>query len=138
MLLAQLGYDVIIASDPESALAILEKETVNLAVLDYSFPGQMNGEDLARTIRASRPHLPLIMLSGYPDLPPSASESVDILILKGAGGPGELLNSIARLLPRGNGAIVRTSVHDQSRELLEKSEQLVKYSKELQGHEKAS
>jgi CheY-like chemotaxis protein len=98
-LLATVGYDVLIASDPPGALAITDKVDVDLVVLDYSFPGQMSGEELAHKLRATNPKLPLIMLSGMPELPESAAESVDVLIMKGAGRPTELLQAIARLLP---------------------------------------
>ncbi len=98
-LLTAIGYDVLIASDPPSALAITETVDVDLVVLDYSFPGYVSGDELARELRAKKPGLPLIMLSGYPDLPDSAVASVDALIIKGVGGPVDLLKTIARLLP---------------------------------------
>jgi CheY-like chemotaxis protein len=126
-LLKQVGYDVLIASDPPTALAITDKVNVDLVVLDYSFPGHISGEELAQRLRATKPNLPLIMLSGYPDLPESAGQSVDVLILKGAGGPSDLLDAIARLLPDGN-----TERHptlrgkERSQELLQESEELMR------------
>jgi CheY-like chemotaxis protein len=50
-MLSQMGYEVLIASDPPCALAIMDKVEVDLVILDYSFPGQMNGEQLAGVIR---------------------------------------------------------------------------------------
>lgn len=100
MLLTQVGYEALIASDPGSALAIVDKVEVDLVVLDYSFPGQINGEQLAHLLRIKRPKLPLIMLSGYPDLPSSVRSSVDGLIVKGASGPSDLLKKIRELLSR--------------------------------------
>ena len=97
-LLTNAGYDVLIASDPPSALAIAGKVEVNLVILDYSFPGQMSGEELAHKLRAANPELPLIMLSGVPNLPESAAASVNVSIVKGAGRPTDLLEAIARLL----------------------------------------
>jgi len=97
-LLSTVGYEVLIASDPESALAITEQEHVDLVVLDYSFPGHPSGGELARELRAKHPALPLIMLSGYPDLPASARDSVDCLIVKGLAKPSDLLQAIKRLL----------------------------------------
>ncbi len=97
-MLTIIGYDVLIASDPPSALAITDKVEVNLVILDYNFPGQMSGEELAHKLRAANPKLPLIMLSGVPDLPESAAASVDVSIMKGAGRPTDLLGAIARLL----------------------------------------
>jgi CheY-like chemotaxis protein len=99
-LLRTVGYDVLIASDPPTALAVTDKVVVDLVILDYNFPGQMSGEELANKLRAAHPRLPLIMLSGVPELPASAAGSVDVLLMKGAGRPTDLLQAIARLLPR--------------------------------------
>ena len=121
-LLMQMGYAVLIASDPPSALDILAKVAVDLVVLDYSFPGQMSGEELARVIRAKSPELPLIMLSGYPDLPETAKDSVDVLILKGAGPPTELVNAIASLLGE---APPHPPTTFENQELLQRSKDLL-------------
>jgi CheY-like chemotaxis protein len=104
-LLTLAGYDVLIASDPPSALDITGKVEVDLVILDYNFPGQMSGEELAHKLRAANPALPLIMLSGVPDLPDSAAASVDVLMMKGAGRPTELLETIERLLQRKSAAL---------------------------------
>ena len=96
-LLTTVG-DVLIASDPPSALAITHKVEVNLVILDYNFPGQMSGEELAHELRAANPELPLIMLSGVPNLPESATASVDVSMMKGAGRPSDLLQAVASLL----------------------------------------
>lgn len=93
-----VGYDVLIASDPPSALAITGKVKIDLVILDYNFPGHMTGEELARKLRADNPKLPLIMLSGVPELPESAAAMVDVLLMKGAGRPTDLLQAIERLL----------------------------------------
>ena len=55
-LLTTVGYDVLIASDPPSALAITDKVEVDLVILDYNFPGHMCGEELARKLRAANPN----------------------------------------------------------------------------------
>ena len=44
------------------------------------------------------------MLSGVPDLPESAAASVDVLLMKGAGRPTDLLQAIAKLVQRAHGA----------------------------------
>ncbi len=103
-LLTAAGYEVLIASDPPSALAIAGKVEVDLVILDFNFPGQMSGEELAHKLRAANANLPLIMLSGVPDLPESAAASVDVLLMKGAGRPTDLLQAIAKLVQRAHGA----------------------------------
>jgi CheY-like chemotaxis protein len=96
--LTQAGYEVLIASDPASALAIFDEVQVDVVVLDYSFPGHISGEELAHQLRARKATLPLIMLTGAPDLPESAAASVDMLMLKGGGRPTDLLEAIATLM----------------------------------------
>ncbi|MFZ0708147.1 MAG: response regulator [Candidatus Korobacteraceae bacterium] len=131
-MLTQMGYDVLIASDPPSALSIFDKVDVDLVLLDYSFPGQISGDELAHQLRARKPELPLIMLSGFPDLPDNVAQSVDVVLLKGSSQPADLMNAIARLL-RGSpyqspaGATLETPL------LLERNQQLRNRSKELRG-----
>ncbi len=75
-MLSDLGYDVIEAASGEEAVALVEGGVVpEILVTDHLMPG-MSGEDLARTLRASRPDLPVLIVSGYaeaeglaPDLP---------------------------------------------------------------------
>jgi|SRR6516165_1683684 len=131
-MLTKLGYDVLLASDPDSALAIMDKVDVDLVVLDYSFPGDMSGEDLAHQLRERNPELPLIMLSGYPDLPASARQSVDALIIKGAGGPSDLLNAISAHLPRGRQAESVPPVDARNQQLIRHPEELVAPARKLQ------
>lgn len=64
--LEELGYRTTFAPDAETALAALENGADGFDVVfsDVVMPG-MNGIDLARTIRARYPHLPVILTSGY-------------------------------------------------------------------------
>jgi hypothetical protein len=70
------------------------------------------------------------MLSGYPDLPESARQSVDALVLKAAGGPADLLKTITGLL-RHTSAFVRSELYEQSRALVQRSEEILQHSKQL-------
>jgi PAS domain S-box-containing protein len=75
-MLADLGYRVIEASSGEEALHLLDAgEHVDLIVTDHLMPG-INGTDLARIVRTSRPGTAILLVSGYaehegldPDLP---------------------------------------------------------------------
>jgi CheY-like chemotaxis protein len=137
-LLTALGYDVLIASDPESALAIADKVNVDLVVLDYSFPGHISGEDLANQLRTSRPGVPLVMLSGFPDLPASARESVDCVITKGTDKPSDLLATIARLLKCPERDPGPMSLLERSQQLMDRSKELIQHSRDQAPPEKAS
>lgn len=131
-LLKQMGYDVLIASDPESALAIMDKVEIDLVLLDYSFPGHCSGEELAHDLRARKPGLPLIMLSGFPELPDSARESVDILLTKGTDQPAHLLKAIASLLNVPLSESVDSTLGARNRDLMANSRKLLEQSKNLQ------
>ena len=56
------GYLVSTAEDGEKALALLEKETVNLVVLDIMMP-VMDGYEFTRILREGNSSLPVLMVS---------------------------------------------------------------------------
>jgi signal transduction histidine kinase/ActR/RegA family two-component response regulator len=65
-ILEQHGYTVLAASTPEAALALAAQSSVpiHLLVTDVVMPG-MNGKELGERLRASRPGLKCIFMSGY-------------------------------------------------------------------------
>jgi signal transduction histidine kinase/CheY-like chemotaxis protein len=68
-LLEDLGHAVIQASSGASALQILRSEKpVDLMITDYAMPG-MTGIELAEAARKLRPGLPILLATGYADLP---------------------------------------------------------------------
>ena len=75
-MLADLGYDVIEANSAEQALQLLgEGAAPDIVVTDHLMPG-MNGAELALEVRARKPGVPILIVSGYaeangiaPDLP---------------------------------------------------------------------
>lgn len=65
-LLESMGYTVRACHDAYAALAVLEKgEPFDLLFTDIVMPGDMNGFELARALRAARPGLPVLCTSGY-------------------------------------------------------------------------
>ena len=56
------GYTVTAAKDGEEALAAMESEHFDLAVLDIMMP-RMDGYELTRLLRESNNHLPILMVS---------------------------------------------------------------------------
>jgi two-component system, cell cycle sensor histidine kinase and response regulator CckA len=64
--LRQRGFDVLAVESGEQALEILKKGEphVDLVVLDLTMPG-LSGEKVLRAIRGFRPHLPVLIASGY-------------------------------------------------------------------------
>ena len=64
-LLEQLGYKVRWASDAAAALAELEKDDIDIVFSDIVMPGKMDGVRLAKEIRATRPKVPILLMTGY-------------------------------------------------------------------------
>ncbi len=66
--LASLGYRVLEATQGWEALAILERsgEAIDLLFTDIVMPGGMDGHALARAAAVRRPHLKVLLTSGFP------------------------------------------------------------------------
>ena len=64
--LRQRGFDVVAVESGEQALEILKQgePPVDMVVLDLTMPG-LSGEKVLRAIRGFRPHLPVLIVSGY-------------------------------------------------------------------------
>ena len=68
-MLEDFGHDVIDADSGASALDILQDgRSIDLLITDYSMP-KMNGAQLAMAARKLRPDLPILLVSGYAELP---------------------------------------------------------------------
>jgi signal transduction histidine kinase/CheY-like chemotaxis protein len=68
-LLEDLGHTVIRASSGADALVVLrDGQAVDLMITDYAMPG-MTGLQLAEEARRLRPDLPILLATGYADLP---------------------------------------------------------------------
>lgn len=61
------GCSVQICGDGESALRLIAQEHFDVVISDIRMPG-MTGLELLAQLRASRPELPVILISGYADL----------------------------------------------------------------------
>ncbi len=68
-MLEDLGHEVLEANSASQALDLLrEIEGIDLMITDYSMP-RMNGMELARSARELRPDLPILLATGYAELP---------------------------------------------------------------------
>ncbi|MBL9214062.1 MAG: PAS domain-containing protein [Opitutaceae bacterium] len=65
--LAELGYRATAVASPSAALAAVRRAPGDFAlvVTDLTMP-EMTGVDLARELRAIRPDLPIVLVTGYP------------------------------------------------------------------------
>jgi PAS domain S-box-containing protein len=69
LMLQDLGHRVLEASSGTEALSILRRERVDLIISDHVMP-RMTGSELADAIRSEWPDLPVILATGYAELPP--------------------------------------------------------------------
>ena len=61
------GYTVMAAGDAAKALEFLERNHVDLILLDLHMPGPADGEDLLFLLRDRGDDVPIVIVSGYVD-----------------------------------------------------------------------
>jgi len=99
MILTMAGYEVETAWSSQEALELAGREAFDLMITDFNMPG-MKGDELAVGVKACRPGLPVLMLSGSAEILRAtgrALPAVDVLL----GKPfrfDELRREIERLL----------------------------------------
>ncbi len=98
-LLEQFGCATIAVADHDAALQVVTEKQVDLLIIDYHLANGRTGEEIARDVRVMRPDIPLIMLTGDANLPKSARECVDEVLIKGTSSPGALLDLVQKLIP---------------------------------------
>jgi CheY-like chemotaxis protein len=94
-MLEDLGHEVIRASSGQAALDILKSDQpVDLMITDQAMP-LMTGAQLAEAARTWRPDLPVLLATGYAELPPGKGE--DLPRLSKPFQQKELAQAIARM-----------------------------------------
>lgn len=100
MMLSHLGHEVLEAYSGKQALEILQREGgIELLITDYSMP-KMTGAQLAEAARAMRPALPVLLATGYAELP--AGEKIDLPRLGKPYRREQLAAEISKLLAGGS------------------------------------
>ena len=75
-MLEDLGHTAIEANSAKQALAIVEGgQALDLMMTDQAMPG-MTGTELAEIVRGKRPDLPVLLATGYADLPAGRGASL--------------------------------------------------------------
>lgn len=100
LMLQRAGYTVLTANDGPSGISIFNAQEVDAVVLDYSMPG-MHGGEVAAQMRASKPEVPILLLSAYMGLPAEITSLVDVYMTKGEGAP-MLLQKLRTLFEQTN------------------------------------
>jgi PAS domain S-box-containing protein len=74
-MLEDLGHRVIAAPSAEAALKALARQPVDLVITDYAMP-RTTGLTLAQEIATRFPALPVVLATGYAELPPGEGEAL--------------------------------------------------------------
>ncbi len=90
-----LGHTVLEAYSGKEALQILGSQRVDALITDYAMPG-MTGVELANRARELHPGLPILLATGYADLP--SGTTTDLPRLAKPYQQTELATQISRLL----------------------------------------
>jgi DNA-binding response OmpR family regulator len=107
ILLARDGHDVETVDDSRAGLRLLETRGFDLLIVDIFMPG-MDGFEAIRTVRQSRPEMPIIVISGHqfgspdgrvPDFLHMATKLGAASSLQKPFKPHELAAAIASSLP---------------------------------------
>jgi CheY-like chemotaxis protein len=95
-MLEDLGHTALEALSAIRALELLDADgAVDLVVTDHAMPG-MTGIELAQEIRAKWPNLPVLLATGYADLP--EGQSTDLPRLAKPYKQEELAATLSRML----------------------------------------
>ena len=98
MMLEDLGHKVHEVTNGKAALAVLESgEPIALVISDHAMPG-MTGSQLALAIHMIWPHLPVILATGYAELP--GGSPIDLPRLSKPFSQKELAKAVADVLRR--------------------------------------
>jgi len=103
VILRNEGYEVFACCDSSKVASIVQKQELDLAVLDYWLPG-MNGAELAAVCKAANPDIKVILFSGHLGIPKRELAMVDAFIPK-SEGIQVLLEGIRALLPQRKGGV---------------------------------
>jgi PAS domain S-box-containing protein len=96
-MLMELGCTVLEAGSGGAALEILARTSeIDLVLIDFAMPG-MNGLELSREIKARRPGLPMLFVTGYADLT-ALNELGEENIIQKPFRDDELARKVSRVL----------------------------------------
>ena len=103
LLFEAFGFSVVTCTDPRQGLRLHRKKHFDAAVLDYQMPF-MNGAELAKEMKAVRADVPVMILSGLPELPEGAPVFYDRFLCK-TESAHKVASEIQSLIgpPDGNG-----------------------------------
>ena len=95
-ILESRDFHVFTAENGPAGLELVDRERIDLVVLDYHMPG-MDGGKVARELRSRHPEIPILLFSGFlAQVPESLLCSVDGCVSKGST-PETLVKEVQRI-----------------------------------------
>ncbi|EJC66710.1 PAS domain S-box [Rhizobium leguminosarum bv. viciae WSM1455] len=105
-MLEDLGHEVVEANSGAQALELISSgQHFDLVITDYSMPG-MTGAQLAQATRDIHPALPIVLATGYADLP--AGTDIDLPRLAKPYDQAQLAKEIAKAMARETAPLLRS------------------------------
>jgi CheY-like chemotaxis protein len=81
IMLEAFGFNVMTTPDPRQALRMHAAQHFDAAILDFQMP-HMDGGELAKAMKVTRPEVPVLILSGMPYLPEDTPQYYDRFFCK--------------------------------------------------------
>jgi PAS domain S-box-containing protein len=95
MMLEDMGHTVVEANSASQALGILAGRRVDMVITDHAMP-RMTGADLAKAVKEKWPDIPIVIATGYAELPPGYHS--DLVRLSKPFGEDQLAEAIGKAL----------------------------------------
>ncbi|MBS0534890.1 MAG: response regulator [Proteobacteria bacterium] len=92
-MLEDMGHAVVGASSARQALEQFKSATFDLIITDHAMP-HTTGAQLVKELRTLRPDLPIILATGYAELP--AEAEIDVMRLRKPYSQADLVEAVAR------------------------------------------
>jgi CheY-like chemotaxis protein len=77
------GFEVVLAEDGQTAIQMLDRFVVDLAILDQHMP-PLNGMETARRIRQLHPAMPIVLFTADPCFENCRSPEINVAVMKTA------------------------------------------------------
>lgn len=99
VVLEELGYKTVGVRCPHEALSLIKDRPIDLVVTDYKMP-EMTGVDFIKLMRAEKPNMPVVLLSGYVDSLGlnEKNTGANAVLMKSANEVQHLVRAVKRLL----------------------------------------